>query len=112
MLLPQGYSSRMEFALWDAQSLLAYLYSLCRVSVSDAETHRILAGSPSVVPNLDAMLTLARGHNIPRPSRDEVVVRGSVTAQTIHRPVGVGVARNGGDEIREVDHWMIPLGLK
>jgi len=58
------------------------------------------------------MLTLARGYDIARASSDKVVVGGSVTAQTIHRPVGIRVARDGGDKVREVDHWMMPWWLK
>ena len=79
---------------------------------SDAMRHRIFISSSCVVPNLHNVLALARGHNISRASRDEVVVGGSVTAQTIHRPVRVGETRDGRDEIREVDHWMIPFGLR
>jgi len=58
------------------------------------------------------VLALARGHDVARASSNKVVVRGSVTAQTIHRPVGVGEARDGRDKVIEVDHWMIPFGLK
>ena len=79
---------------------------------SDAEAHRVFACRSCVVPNLDAMLTLARGHDIARASSNKVVVGGSVATQTIHRPVGVGVARDGTDETRKINHWMIPLGLK
>jgi len=79
---------------------------------SDAEAHRVFACGSCVVPNLHAVLALARGHDVARASSNKVVVGGSVTAQTIHRPVGVGETRDGRDEIREVDHWMIPWGLK
>ena len=79
---------------------------------SDAKAHRVFACRSCVVPNLDAMLTLARGYDIARASSDKVVVGGSVTAQVIHRPVGIGVTRNGGDEVGKINHWMIPFGLK
>ena len=75
---------------------------------SDAKAHRVFTCRSCVIPNLDAMLTLTRGHDIARASSNKVVVGGSVATQTIHRPVGIGVTRNGGDEVGKTNHWMIP----
>jgi len=79
---------------------------------SDAKAHRVFACRSCVVPNFHAMLTLARGYDIARASSDKVVVGGSVAAQTIHRPVGIGVARDGGDKVIQIQHGSYPFELK
>ena len=100
--------SSLALPLGRSEPISLFILALSSVLPSDAEAHRVLTCRSCVVPNFHAMLTLARGYDIARASSDKVVVGGSVAAQTIHRPVGVGVARNGGDKVIEVDHWMIP----
>ena len=91
-----------------SEPISLFILALSSVLPSDAEAHRVFTSGSCVVPNLHNMLTLARGYDIARASSDKVVVGGSVTAQTIHRPVGVGVARDGRDKVVEINHWMIP----
>jgi len=97
---------------WGGQIVVGTSPRLGPPRILHACAHGGTGSRTHVVPHLDNVLALTRGHDIARASSNKVVVGGSVTAQTIHRPVGVGETRDGRDKVVEINHWMIPFGLK